>query len=85
MQFYIYRMKAIRFHLQQNLFQSASSCGVVLVPVSAVRRTDILYTFQPTMVRKSVHERQTSVSPNPDSTYLRGNKSPYLRNVSCIC
>jgi hypothetical protein len=34
------------FHLQQNLFQSASSCGVVLVTVSAVWRTDILFTFQ---------------------------------------
>jgi len=75
MQFYIYRVKAIPLSLTTELvpvcFQlwccvSASECCV----------TYRYYIYVPEMVRESVHERQTSVSPNPDSTYLRGNKSP---------
>ena len=40
--------------------------------------TDKYSIYVPAMVRESVQDRQTSVSPVPYSTYL----NPYLRNVS---
>jgi hypothetical protein len=81
MQFYICHMKARLLSLTTEL---VPVCFQLWCCVNACECCvkEIYCIYVSTMIRESVRERQTSVSPIAHSTYLRVNISPYLRNVS---